>query len=160
MTPAQLQILSDYIESQPDLSALPATPDGDVELAQLLNLNAAPNFAVWRSLVPLDQVSLAFDSAELDALSPVNRTRLQTLALYMTSGVQPAIPNVRAFFTTIFTTTTGPSTRAALNVVWARRATRVERIYATGTGTGADPGVLTYVGPVSPSDVNSARNLP
>ena len=161
MTPAQLQMLHDYILSQPDLASQPMTSDGDFEIARLLNLGAlGPTNIVWRTLVPLNTVATAYDPAELDALAANERSRLQTLAMYMPLGVNPSVPNVRDFFNNIFAGPGGIDTRAALRGTWERIATRGERLYALGVGTSADPATLVIEGDLSPSDVNTARNLP
>jgi len=160
MTPAQLQILHDYILASPDLASQPMTSDGAYEIARLLNLSAlGPTNIVWRSLVSLNIVATAYDPAELDALSPTERARLQTLAMYMPAGVQPAVPNVRDFFNNIFAGAGGADTRAALRGTWERIATRVERLYAVGAGTSADPATLTYEGAIDFPTVQEARHL-
>jgi len=161
MTPAQLQTLHTYILASPDLASQPMTPDGDYEIARLLSLDAlGPTNIVWRSLVSLNIVATAYDPVELDALTVNERSRLQTLAFYMPAGVQPSIPNVRDFFNNIFAGAGGADTRAALRGTWERIATRGERLYALGAGTSADPATLVIEGAISPSDVNTARNLP
>ena len=132
MTPAQLQTLHAYILASPDLASQPMTPDGDYEIARLLSL---------------------------DALTANERSRLQTLAFYMPAGVQPAIPNVRDFFNNIFAGAGGADTRAALRGTWERIATRVERLYAVGAGTSADPATLTYEGAIDFPTVQEARHL-
>jgi hypothetical protein len=49
------------------------------------------------------------------------------------------------------------NTRAALLALWKRLATRGEKLYATGTGSDAVPGTLTFEGNISARDVEEAR---
>ena len=161
MTPAQLQMLRDYIDSQPDLSSQPMTPDGDYAIASLLNLDAVGiDTIVWRTNIPLETVAGVMSPVELDNLTAQERTRLSLLSSFMALGVNPSNPNVRAFFFDVFSGSGGASTRAALSVLWVRPALRGEWIYVLPPPSPGEPATLTYEGAVSPSDVNTARNLP
>lgn len=162
MTPAQLAILGTYITTQPDLASEPFTPPGTTEIQRRLNLPATPAGVrtVWRTSMALNVVALSFAPAELEGLSPLNRTRLQTLAMYMALGINPAIEAVRTFFLDVFAGPGGADTRANINRDWTRVCTRVERVYATGTGSQASPATLGYEGPVTYEDVDTARRLP
>jgi hypothetical protein len=161
MTPAQVQILSDYIAGQPDLSSQPMTPDGDYAIAQLLNLTASvADPTVWQTLLPLSVVAGVFVPTEFDTLTSQERARLQNLAAFNAAGVDPSNPNIRTFFYDVFSGTGGASTRAAMTSIWTRLATRVEWLYVQPPGVPGEPSTLTYSGPVAPADVNAARNLP
>jgi len=162
MTPAQLVILGAYLQAQPDLASQPFTPAGTTEIQRLLGLPASPvtTAVVWRTSVPLGAVVRAFDPNEFEALNGPNRERLQLLAGFLAEGVDPSSPNVREFFLEVFSGAGGATTRAALLVLWATIASRVERLYATGTGSPASPATLTYTGAVSYEDVDTARRLP
>jgi hypothetical protein len=88
----------------------------------------------------------------------LNHVRLQTLAIYLAGGVAPFLASIRAFFDDIFSGAGGTNTRAALLVLWKRLASRVEQLFATGTGSDAVPATLGFEGPISVNDVEAARN--
>lgn len=69
-------------------------------------------------------------------------------------------PSNRAFFDDVFSGAGGTNTRAALLVLWKRLATRIEKLFATGTGSDAVPATLVFEGEVSVQDIIEARNLP
>lgn len=116
---------------------------GDLSgLAALLNTPSSPAFIVWKTNVPIGTVGVTFNATELAGLSSLNTTRLTNLALWMPTGVNPSITSVRSFFDDIFSGAGGTNTRAALLALWKRTATRLERIFATGTGSDAVPGLL------------------
>jgi len=158
LTAPQKTQLKAYIDASSDLTVYPNTIAGNTEIARLLNLDAAPPFIVWKSIVPIGDVGRAFDAAELAGLTAINHTRLQTLAIYLAGGVTPGLASVRAFFDDIFSGAGGTKTRAALLVLWKRAATRGETVFATGTGTEATPGTLVVEGALSVTDVEEARN--
>lgn len=162
MTPAQLLVLSAYIKAQPDLASKPDTPAGTTEITRLLNLPHTPASTgfVWRTAMALNLVALSFDPAELDGLSPLNRTRLQTLAMYMALGINPSLEPVRLFFLEVFSGAGGANTRSNLNRDWTRAASRVEKLLATGTGSQPQPAVMGFEGPVTQEEVATARRLP
>lgn len=160
-TPAQLQTLKTYIAGQADLNSQPNTSDGNFEVARLLNLAAAgPNNVVWKTSVPIGDVGKAFVGSELAGLTTLNHTRLQTLAIYLSAGVNPSLASNRQFFDDIFSGAGGVNTRAALLALWKRVATRGERVFATGTGSDASPAVLVMEGLIDTDDVEAARALP
>lgn len=160
-TPAQLQTLKTYIVGQSDLNSQPATPDGHFEVARLLNLNAAgPNNIAWKTSVPIGDVGKALNGTELAGLTSLNHTRLQTLAIYLSTGVNPSLASNRQFFDDIFSGAGGVNTRASLLALWKRVMTRAEKVYATGTGSDASPATLVVEGLVDADDVQAARSLP
>ena len=160
LTSAQLVTLKADIAANSDLNTKPNNADGDLAIANLYNLNASPNFTVWKSLVTINTVGSAFVATELAGLSSLNQTRLQTIAQYLIGGVNPARSDTRAFFDDIFSGAGGVNTRAALLILWKRLAKRGEKLYATGTGSDASPATLVVEGNITPADVNAARALP
>lgn len=161
LTDPQLQTLKTYIVSQGDLNSLPMNADGDAAIVKLLAAPAAgPNNIVWKTNVAIGDVGKAFVGSELAGLTSLNHTRLQTLAIYLSSGVNPSLAGNRQFFDDIFSGAGGTGTRAALLVLWKRVATRGERLFATGTGSDAVPATLVVEGTFDPEDVQKARALP
>lgn len=161
LSDAQLATLKAAILADSNLNSQPNTPDGNFEVARLLNLPASPNFIVWKTKVQIDDIGDAINSAELAGLSTLNSTRLQTLVQLSGRGVNPSLANRRAFFDDIFSGSGGTQTRAALLILWKRLATYGEKILkAGGTGTDASPATLGFEGTLSYSAVGQARNLP
>lgn len=158
LTPAQLTTLKNNIAADPVLNALPNNSDGAFDIANAYNLNAVPNFTVWKTNVAINDVGKKFNGTELAGLSTLNNTRLQTLAVFLAAGVNPSLPDNRQFFDDIFSGAGGTTTRANLLALWKRLATRAEKLFATGTGSDAVPATMVVEGPISFQDVMNARN--
>lgn len=158
MTPEQLAALRAHIDASPDLSALPNTTDGAIEAATLLNLPANPAFIVWKSSVSKNEVGKAFQASALAAITAGNNDKLANFAAW-NETVYPWRQDQRDFFNDVFSVAAGATTRANLLALWKRAATRAEKLFATGTGSDASPGTLTFDGVVSWPDVYTARSL-
>jgi hypothetical protein len=173
LTPAQQATLKAAIVADATANAL--YQNGDLSgLAAHYNATASPTFTVWRTRVPLNpDIATGIDSAELAGLSTLNATRLQTLVVLLGTGNQAVNPSIGAaggtnkmktFFDDIFSGAGGANTRAALALVWYRSATRIEKLFATGTGTTGSPAVLygAVPGPAleSPVSYTIFQNLP
>lgn len=157
LTPAQLATVKANILASPDLASQPPGPDGAVAIERLYNLPSSPAFVVYRTLVALFEIGGAINGSELAGLTTGNLTRLQTIATFLADGVNPSKPDARQFFTDVFSGAGGTNTRSGLDALWKRTATRFERLFATGTGTTAVPGSLTWEGPISYRDIQEAR---
>jgi hypothetical protein len=158
LTPAQLTTLKNDIAADATLNAKPNNSDGAFDIAIAYNTQAVPNFTVWKSNVPINQVGQKFNGTELAGLTQANNARLQTLATYLLAGVNPSLPDCRQFFDDIFSGAGGTNTRANLLALWKRLATRAEKLYATGTGSDPSPAVMVVEGAISYQDVMIARN--
>lgn len=121
--------------------------------------NVAGTFTAWRSSVSVRETGQAFNGAEWANLTSANHTRLQTVAQYLAT-YNPSQADVRAMFNDIWSGAGGVTTRANLLALWKRKATRGERLFATGAGTDATPGVLTFEGSMDAEDIIRAVNLP
>ena len=141
------------------VNAVPNDSDGNLCLSRVYTLTASPPFTVWKTAVPQDQVGRAFNTTELAGLSSLNTQRLQNIEAWFDT-FNPSLTGDRAFFDDIFSGAGGTNTRAALLILWKRLVNRGERIYATGTGSNAVPGLLVVEGAISDSDINTARSLP
>lgn len=141
------------------INAIPNSSDGNVCVAAQYNLTASPAFTVWKTNVPQDQVGRAFNPVELASLSSLNTQRLQNIEQWFNT-FNPSLAGDRAFFDDIFSGAGGATTRASLLVLWKRLALRGERLYTTGTGSDAVPGLLVFEGALTAADVSTARNLP
>lgn len=118
--------------------------------------NGVSTFVVWKSLVTLNQIGDKINGSELAGLTTAEVQRLQTIAQYSTMGVNPSLADRRSFFDNVFSGAGGALTRAALLALWKRFATRGEKLFATGTGIDAAPGLLVLEGSVSNSDIVQA----
>jgi len=161
LTDAQMPALKAAILADAALNAIPNTyPAGAAQLAAALNADASPDFTVWKTQATINEVGKAFDGGELAGMTTGNQTRLQTLALYLASGVNPSLASNRKFFDDVFSGAGGVITRAALLVLWKRNARLIEKIFATGTGSDASPAQLVFQGTIGPIDAHNARNRP
>ena len=157
LTQPQLVTLKAHIDGDPALAAQPNNSDGNTAIAAAMNLAASPAFTVWKTNVPTVRVGEAFNAGELAGLTSLNHTRLQTLAIYLTAGVNPSLASIRSFFDDIFSGAGGTNTRASLLVLWKRLATRSEKLFATGTGSDAVPATMAVEGALTYRDVEAAR---
>lgn len=160
LTPAQLQTLKTFIAGDATLNAQPNNGDGNDAIRMMIGLTASPDFWVWKTSVALrDLISdPAFDWTRVDNLS-VGKSRILE-QLEAAGTVDPSQPNVRAGFSACFSAAGDAATLAAILSDCRRKATRVEKLFATGTGSTGSPAIMTIEGGISTSDIESARNLP
>ena len=157
LTPAQLTTLAAHIRASTDPAVVSALANGaDNELARLYNLDAVPAFVVWRSNVGITETGKQFVGTEWAGMTSANHTRLQTVAQWLAGGYNAALADIRAMFDDIWSGAGGVLTRARLLTMWKRNTRLVERVFATGTGSIAVPGVLVFEGEVSGDDIASA----
>jgi hypothetical protein len=157
LTPAQNAALKAAIlaETDPTLVAF-RNVGSDDGVAQFYNGASSPAFIVWKSSVEQAEVGRAFVASALSAMTSANNDRLVSFALWNPGGVTPSRADHRQFFDDVFSPASGASTRAALLALWKRTATRVERLFAIGTGSDAAPGTLVFEGEISGLDVSIA----
>lgn len=158
LTPAQQAIIKADILANPDLNSQPNNGDGASEIARLYNLAASPSFTVWRTLVSIKEVGDKFNGTELAGMTTANQTRLQTIALFSAGGINASLLDRRQMFDDIFSGAGGVTTRANLLILWKRLATRLEKLFATGTGSDASPATMTFEGGIGYQDILAARN--
>jgi hypothetical protein len=169
LTTQQLTAIKANILANPDLSSQPETADGAFAIAALYNLTASPDFWVWRTFVSKAEY--------VQSTGPDGTVFNWTGAGFITRSVgerdawreifngsdscNPSLPNVRQAFQDIFSGTgVAANNRAHLAAVSRRKATRIEKLLATGTGSTADPATLGYEEQVTYQDILNARNLP
>ncbi len=158
LTAAQLATMKADIINTPAFNTQPNNSDGAFAIAAAYNLPASPAWTVWKTNVPINEVGKKFNGTELAGLTTGNQQRLQTIAVYLATGVNPSLIDNRQFFDDIFSGAGGATTRANLLILWKRLATRAEKLYTTGTGSDPSPATLTFEGSVSYQDVIDARN--
>ena len=150
MTPQQLTTLRDYIRSVPAWAALPVNSDTSYFIADELRKDATPAFVVWRSSVTQDEIMQnGFDWTRVDNLS-IGKARIwEWLFSNDARSFNPSKPNVRSGIDQCWGGTAADlAVRAAVYAHCKRLATRFERIFATGTGSAADPGIAVIDGVV------------
>jgi hypothetical protein len=155
LTTAQLQALATDIASS-EFSGLPQTADSGVVIAEAYNLEASPVFTVYKTFVDLQTVGVTFDGADLGNITSANSERLRTFAAWVPEGVIPERDDHRAFYNDVFSGAAGAATRAKLDVLWVKNVTRCERLYATGTGTTNNPGLLVFEGNIDSNTILAA----
>jgi hypothetical protein len=138
------------------INTLLNTSDHNDAIAKWYNEEAA--FTVWKTNVPINDVGKKFNGSDLSGLTTGNQTRLQTIAAFLAGGVNPSLPDNRAFFDDVFSGAGGTNTRANLLALWKRSARNIEKLFATGTGSDAIPATLVFEGAISYQDVEAARN--
>jgi len=157
LSTAQQDTLKAHILATPDLLAT----NGDLDaLRILLNSDAAPDFFVWKTSVALDEIQAnGFDWVRVDNLS-VGKARIwEWLFKNAQTSINPAKTNVRSG---IIETWKGTAQDLAVRLVvlqhCQRKCSRMERLFATGTGSatndqGVGPGDLVVAGPVTFNDL-------
>ena len=160
LTPAQKTTLKANIIADPILNAWPNNTDGAFEIAKAYNLPATPNFTLWKKVVTIVDVGTAMQSTAVAGLTTANTSRLQVMAAYSGGVFNPSLTDTRAAFDDIFSVAAGAQTRANLLALWKRLATRVEKLFAVGTGSDASPAVSAFADGfiLTFDDVHEARN--
>lgn len=157
LTPAQAQVLAGEIAADPILNAIPLGSDGDAAIAAAFNLVASPDFYVWRTNVPKSQVKDAINYTTFIGRSQAER---DAFAFMLSDNmINPSLVNIRTGVADIFSGAGGAAVdqRNALIAVFRRKATRAEKVFATGTGSLASPANLVVEGNISGADVSLAR---
>lgn len=160
LTPTQQTTLRTHIENTPTLNAFPDNEDGAAAIAAILNIQATPDFTVWRTLVSTQEIMNAINGVSLAALqSAESNVIISVIAAFQNTGLNTSVPDKRQLFDDIFvgSANNNATTRANLLATWKRLALEIERIFATGTGSDADPATLDFEGRISRQDVFAAR---
>lgn len=170
LTPAQLQTLKNDINADPALSVLPISSESAITIANAYNQTSAPDFWVWKPRISKDELvggtsedGTTFNWTGAGFITRAQGERDAFNAIFDAQGfVNPSRPNVRQAFADIFSggTAPAPANRTHLLAISRRKATRAEKLFATGTGSTATPATLSFEGRISTSDVETARSLP
>jgi hypothetical protein len=157
MTPSQLQALKAYILADPALTQHLATGRYDL-VRDYYNAPSDPAFTVWRTAVTQDEIMQnGFDWTRVDNLA-VGKARIWDWMFdNQSTTIDPSKTNVRAGIEAVWVGTAADlAVRAAVYVHCKRIATRVERLFATGTGSDAVPGLMGFEGEISANTVTTA----
>ena len=169
LTLAQKQTLKADIIAASDaacvaLEAAPTNSDLAFAVKDLYNATASPDYWVWKSRLGKHETvsetsvdATTFSFSQLIARTPQEQFGWQEL-WNSTLTCNPSQANVRQGFADVFSgAQAGPvAQRTHLLAMARRKATRVEKLLATGAGTTAAPSVMGYEGPLSFQDVLDA----
>lgn len=155
LTTEQQATLAADIAADPVLMALPHNSDGAFSIAAAYQELAAPSFIVWKTSVTQDEIMQnGFDWVQVDNLT-VGKARIWEWMFDNQSAIcNPSKPNVRAGIDEAWKGTAAMlAVRAAVYVHCKRQANRLEKLFATGTGTDAVPATMTVEGSIQYNDV-------
>lgn len=164
LTDAQLPILKAHILASPDLAPLSSGPGTDyAAIAAALNLAASPDFWGYRTAVQEREFTddLSADGTSWSWPAYIARSVGEQNGwdrLFRSGPIDMSKSNVRQAFQDIFSGTqnNAPAQRTHCQAVARRKATRAERLYATGTGSTGSPGTFVVHGSITIEDVNKA----
>jgi hypothetical protein len=162
LTTQQLATLKAAILAETDATfvALRAATD-ETGMAAWYNAPTSPAFIVWRRDVKTPEIGPVLNWVAVANLTTANRDRATTFVMLNPSQFN-ASADIAAYWDTTFGGSLGgegANTRAALQALWRRTANRVERLFATGTGTDATPGFLGWEGIISAQDISDALRV-
>jgi len=154
---AQLATLKTDILADLVFVVIPNTLDGAFEIAQAYNLLAAPNYTVWKTSVSTQEImENGFIWTTVDSLT-AGKARIWDWMTRL-GQINPSRTNVRQGLADAFGA--GSAMATAILPFLKRLSTRAEKLFATGTGSDASPGTMTFEGNLTYQEVYEARNLP
>lgn len=156
LTQAQKDILAaDIIANRASIA------DGDTAgAADFYNAVAAPDYWVWKENLTEHEIveQTSVDGTVWDWTAYIARSQGERDAWVRmfngTYSINPSISQVRKGIADIFSGPSGAGQRTHLLAVGRKKATRIEKLLATGNGTAATPSNMSFVGAISPSDFN------
>jgi hypothetical protein len=152
MTPAQLAAIKADITATPELNTLYLAGD-NAGLADAYNAIASPTFTLWRTKVTQDEIMQnGFDWTQVDGLT-VGKARIwEWMFKNSDIAINPSKVNVREGIDEAWKGTAAMlAVRAAIYIHCKRLATRMEKLFAVGVGSDANPAVPSFEGDVSPA---------
>lgn len=144
----------------------------------------ASTFVVWRTITPFADICDAINWKNFTPVDAPDTTQLwlnramacqsfqfnvqnMLLAAQVAAGVSSTKPSVRQGWqdsTSAIPSGAGGAAQSAgwtqIRIAMQRPAKRGEKVFATGTGTQANPGNLVFEGAITDADVVAAVNLP
>lgn len=151
LTQEQLVILKNDIAADPAFIGVFAQ-----EIADAYNLPASPDWWVWRTDVPSDELYDAIfetiGGLQLDGLVASKRDSLfKLIDRSLDASILAARANVDDYCGS------QANLKAALQGVQKRLATRAEKLFSSGTGTSVSPATMTFEGMLSYQQVEAAQ---
>ena len=168
MDEAQLILLRDAIAADPLLSLVPQDSTGAERIVDAYNVPAIPEYWVRRTFVTKTEL-LHGTSPDGTTFTWVGNGFIGRSAgehvtwqeMFDTNGyINPAPQNVQQAFDDIFSGVgNAAANRTHIKAMIRRLASRFERLYTTGTGTAATPGLLGVEGPLTVETVIQAWGI-
>lgn len=163
LTLNQQTTLKADILADPVLAAQKDTPDGRFAIAAAYNLFPQADFWVWKSSVTKNE---AVNTASVD-----NTVFSWSLFIALTvqqqgawgelwgvaAVVNPSLSQVRAGFQAVFPS---GANLTHLSTIARRKATRAEKLFASGSGSTGAPATMAFENNLTFADVDAALNLP
>ena len=166
LTLTQLQALKAAIDADPALSSQPDNPDGHAAIVAAFKAIAVPDFWVWRTSVSRADLYSATspNGTTWNWTTFKNQSATEQGAwreMFMGDRADFSKPNVRAGVAAIFTgSAQANEQRDHCLAIGRRLANRLEKLFATGTGSTSVPATMVIEGSLEATDVETARNLP
>lgn len=149
LTDAQVATLRTNMLADPALATHIANQDVS-SITEYYNTDDPGPYIVWRSDFTPERMRAAIVWTEVDALT-VGKARIwEWLTNRMTTTINMNDGSVRQALGDAFT---GTSTLSPLRNAAKRNGTRIEKMFATGTGAQGVPSVLGFEGPLALNDV-------
>lgn len=163
LTPAQLTTFKDDIEANTDPVVVQGLSDGnDGDIANWYNLEANPNYWIFRNLVSSDEVRDAIDAKNIADLTTADRGRtVDLLNIRLERGFSGSNPRDRSAWDDIFSAASGNESQQAILALWTRLSSNGENVFALWTGDGvaaATADTTSFQGSISSRDVRDALN--
>lgn len=157
LTPAQLATLKAAILAETDPAFVAARTNGQTSLmAAFYNGEASPAFYVWRKVYTPDMIADAIDAGitQLDALTASKR---DSLLWWASRAHDASLAQTQAAMNDLCGSQN--TLKTALLNGGKRKVTRAERLYVTGTGSLAEPGVPGFEGTLGESDIGASLEV-
>lgn len=171
LTTEQATTLRTFVQNDPVFGVMPHNEDSAFFIADQLNLNASPDFWVWKTRLSKQEIVssvgpnsttfnwagsggyIARSQGERDAFNAIFNSSFGSSA-----DVNPSLTNVRAAFDDMFSGASAgaQNNRQHISDLSKRKATVFEKLFATGTGSFASPATMTLIGPINRFDLFSA----
>lgn len=160
LTDSQMQSLAAAIRASTDPAVVAALAiRNDVALTDWAN--SASTFVVWKTRAAQDELMqlAGFDWVQIDNLTAGQARIWEWLFANNDRAIDPSKAQIRAGIGECWK---GTAAKVAVGTAvlngCKRFATMVEKLFATGTGTDATPGALTFDGSVGLTEVSTSLN--
>ena len=170
LTTAQLTTLKAAILAETDAAFVAARTAGSSgEMADWFNVIATPSYFVRRSSLSRhdiltgtssDNTTFTWTGAGYITRSQGERDAFREM-FNSTGSVNPWLGTIQSAFNDIFSGTgaAAVANRTHILAMSRREATRGEKVFAVGLGTGASPSVMGFEGDITISDIDNALRL-
>lgn len=163
LTPAEEALLKTDIEANTEqvvVTALAAGDDGAI--ATWYNLDAIPDYWLFRNDVPSAEVRDAIDAHDIINMTDGDRGAVvDLLNIRLERGFSGAVDRDRSAWDDAFSTAAGDNSQQAILLLWTRLATNGEKVFSLSTGDGANVAnadTTTFQGDLTNNDIRDALN--